>query len=95
MYFTSDKSNTVHQVEYLDDSYEVIKKWSVEDKFQSMNDIYKIGDWLYISSTPAALTRTKSFDDLVSGQYDDIYDQLELDGTPYYIDSFDGKYIIP
>jgi hypothetical protein len=57
--------------------YNLIYEWTVEDKFKSMNDIYKIDDWLYISSTPTtptALTRTRSFDDLVSGQYEDIYD---------------------
>lgn len=96
MYFVSGP-NRIYRTEFIDDSYAVLDVYEVPDAFVSMNDLYKIGDYYYITSTDhlETIIRTDDLATLEHGGFEDVKDELGLVGTPYYLSHFDGKYFLP
>ena len=96
MYFISGP-NKIHRTEFIDDSYAVLDVYEVPDAFSSMNDLVRIGDDFYLTSTDDSETivRTRNLATLKDGLYEDVKDALGLVGTPYYLTHFDGKYFLP
>lgn len=100
MYFVSGQSRIVI-ANYLDESYSVIKSYPVPDYLTGMNDIFKFGDYYYITSTNTtdweikpAMLRTKNLNSLATGNYEDIYKLVGFTSTPYYMSVFDNKFYV-
>ena len=73
------------------------------DELAGMVQITRIQDYYYISVSTdktgnqdvATIVRTKSLENLASGDYEDIYSQYFMGGgTPYYISSVDDTYFL-
>lgn len=88
MYFVSGP-NKIVVANYMDSSFEVLEEYDVPIEVAgqyNMNDIYKIDDYYYITSTPEIFVRTRDLSGLSNGLYENLYTQLGLKGTPYYIE---------
>ena len=81
---------------YRDGRYRVLATYRVPEGFASMNDVYHASDgWWYLTATPQRIVRSPSLEALDAGRHQDLYDALGFDGTPYYLDEFDGRLFIP
>ncbi|MDT5061341.1 MAG: hypothetical protein QOH63_1800 [Acidobacteriota bacterium] len=94
MYFVSGPRR-IFKTRYTDDSYQVIASYKVPESLQSMNGLYRTEHYYYLTGTPRTIVRTESLEALEEGKYQDVYDELGLHGTPYYIVRFDGRYYLP
>lgn len=94
MYFVSGKNKIVVS-NYVSGSFEVMEEYPVPDEIAGMNDVQKIGEYFYISATPQKLVRVKDLEDLASGTYEDVFDNLGYRGTPYYFSMIDGRLFLP
>ena len=94
MYFVSGPGR-IFKTRYTDDSYQVLASYQVPEALKSMNDLYKTEHYYYLEGTPQAIIRTESLEALAEGKYQDLYQELGLKGTPYYIEYFDGRYYLP
>ncbi|WP_051538183.1 hypothetical protein [Butyrivibrio proteoclasticus] len=81
----------------------VKRAYDVPDELAGMVQIMPIGDYYYISSSTdkygsqdyATLVRTKSFEDLAKGNYEDVYSQYFIGGgTPYYMSQVGDTYFL-
>lgn len=92
MYFVSG-ANKIVVANYLDDSFDILEEFDVPEELSGMNDIYKIDNYYYItSSVPQNLVRTDDLNTLKNSSYEDLYPQLGLKGTPYFFEKI-GRYI--
>lgn len=91
MYFVSGP-NKIVIANYLDNSFEIFDEYDVPEELAGMNDIFKIEDYYYITSTPQRFVRVRNLNDLRNSVYEDLYEQLGLKGTPYYFEKI-GDYI--
>lgn len=73
--FFPGPGSSITQADYKND-YEFINRWNVSEDFKSINDIYPIDDWIYITYTPTGMIRTRSFDDFANGIYQSVYEEL-------------------
>jgi hypothetical protein len=89
MYFVSG-NNKIVVTSYKDDDFKIISEYPVQNELASMNDIYKNGDWFFITATPQMIVCTQDLNDLKNGKYIDIYKKYGFKGTPYYFSNFDG-----
>jgi len=100
MYFVSG-ANKIVVVRYLDDSFEILEEYGVPNELAGMNDIYKIGNYYYITSTTSAkgeiapqFIRTDNLDKLKDGLYEDLYAASGLKGTPYFFEKIEDLYYL-
>lgn len=84
-------------------TFEIKQIYAVPDELAGMVQITKIQDFYYISVSTdktgnqdvATIVRTKSLDDLATGEYEDIYSKYFIGGgTPYYISSVGDTYFL-
>lgn len=94
MFFVSGPG-VITETRYVDDSYQVLATYPVPSHVSRMNDLAKVGNYYYVSATPRALIRSTSLDALGRNDWEDMYDRLELKGTPYYFAEFDGRAFLP
>ena len=95
LYFTSGPG-VITKVRYRDDSYEPVARYRVPEGMKSANDIFRSGDgWWYLTATPQRIVRARSLEALDKGDYEDLYGELGLQGTPYYLARFDGRFFVP
>lgn len=95
MYFTSGPG-VITKVRYRDDSYEAIARYRVPEGMKGANDIFRTGDgWWYLTATPQRIVRARSLEALDQGDFEDIFEELGLEGTPYYLARFDGRFFVP
>ena len=98
MYFVSGKSKIV-KANYLDESYAVINEYPLPNELASMNDIFKVGDYFYLTAykqpttSKSMMVRTTNLSTLNDG-YDDIYTKFGFVGTPYYMSVFDNIFYV-
>lgn len=92
MYFVSG-AQKITVADYNESGITVVKQYDVPEKYASMNDIEKIGDYFYISSTPQALIRLKDLSNF-NGSVD-LMDDLGLKGTPYFISKIENTIFVP
>jgi hypothetical protein len=80
-----------------DDSFSVVQQFDVSPDLRSMNDVFYSGSYWYLTATPKRIVRVKDLSDLTNspGDAEDIYSELGLRGTPYYITIIDGRIFIP
>lgn len=91
MYFVSGPQKII-VTDYLKGNFEVEKEFIVPNNVSEMNDIKKIQDYFYISIYPESMIRIKDLTNFHN--VENIYKKIGFKGTPYYINSFDGKYFI-
>ncbi|MGI9074209.1 MAG: YncE family protein [Bryobacteraceae bacterium] len=97
MFFVSGPKAII-KTRYRDDSYQVVEMFPVPPPIQlgtGMNDLFKTENYYYLTSTPKVIIRTKSLEALRNGEWEDLYNRLKLNGTPYYLDQFDGRILVP
>jgi hypothetical protein len=94
MYFVSG-NNKIVVTSYKDDDFKIISEYPVQDELTDMNDIYKNGDWFFITATPQKIVCTQDLNGLGNGKYIDIYEKYGFRGTPYYFSDFDGYTYLP
>lgn len=77
------------------------KSFSLPPHLANMNDLYQIDSLFYLTATPKQIIRTADLSNLssltqnTSPNSADLYDQLSLQGTPYYLSEIDGRLYIP
>jgi hypothetical protein len=89
MYFVSGNKKIVVTT-YRDEEFSIISEYPVQSELAGMNDIYKNGDWFFITATPQKIVCTQDLNDLNDGKCIDIYEKYGFRGTPYYFSDFDG-----
>jgi len=94
MYFVSG-NNKIVVTSYTDEKFKVISEYPVQNELTSMNDIYKNGEWFFITATPQKIVRTNDLNSLKNGEYIDMYKIYGFKGTPYYFSDFDGYTYLP
>lgn len=99
MYFTGSNGFIV-KANYIDSSFSVVEKYTVPNEIVGMNDISKVGDYYYLTSTQSntevspRIIRTKDLSTLDAKTYEDIYNKFGFRAAPYFIDVFDNKIYI-
>jgi ABC-type polysaccharide/polyol phosphate transport system ATPase subunit len=83
---------------YENKDFKIVKTFKVPFELQGMNDIAKFGSYYYISvyqdgslAIKPKLVRVKNLEDLINGDYEDLYNALNLEGVPYYFSFIDGR----
>jgi ABC-type cobalt transport system substrate-binding protein len=97
MFFVSGPK-AISKARYRDDSYQLVETFPVPPSIQTatgMNDLFKTGNYYYLTSTPNVIIRTKSLEAFRNGEWEDLYHRLKLRGTPYYLSHFDGRIFVP
>lgn len=97
MYFTSGQ-NKIVVAKCSDDSFSLINEYPVPSELSGMNDIQKIGDYFYLTSSQNSsgainpkIIRTQDLTRLALGDYEDIYSTIGFTQTPYFISVFDDR----
>ncbi|WP_237566618.1 ATP-binding cassette domain-containing protein [Paenibacillus sp. EZ-K15] len=82
---------------YIDLSFDLVREYKVPFELQGMNDLAKIGSFYYMSvyqngagDIAPKLIRAKDLDELET-EFEDIYDQLGLNGVPYYFSVIEDR----
>jgi hypothetical protein len=75
----------------------VVKQvYKVDEKLTSMNDILYVNGYYYISVSSQKLFRTNDLAKLYDiNLVDDIYQEVDFKGTPYYFSKIDSDIFIP
>ncbi|QNN20896.1 hypothetical protein HED60_00965 [Planctomycetales bacterium ZRK34] len=95
MYFMSGPG-VITKTRYKDGSFEVLATYKTPDDMKATNDILRTDEgWYYLDSTPGRMVRFRSFEDLDTGKYENVYGALGLKGSPYYMRKIDGRYYVP
>ncbi|MPM36504.1 hypothetical protein SDC9_83102 [bioreactor metagenome] len=83
---------------YANLEFDMKEEYEVPFELYGMNDIIKIGSFYYISAyqnknfeIKPKLVRIKDLGQLKQGNYENIYDLLDLKGVPYYFSIFDDR----
>ncbi|WP_157259861.1 hypothetical protein [Paenibacillus sp. OSY-SE] len=96
IYFVSGPGKII-VAEVADLSFNLLCEYKVPFEFQGMNDIAKIGSYFYLSvyqtgtgDIAPRLVRVRDLKELETC-YEDIYELLNLEGTPYYFSFLDDR----
>lgn len=99
--YTVSGGGEILKLNYVDKSFNVLEGYSVPDELFGMNFLTKIQDYYYITSYTNILgeikpkfIRVKELEDISKGEYEEIYNEFNFKGTPYYISQFDDAYYI-
>lgn len=92
--------NSIYAVDYKN-GYNVIAAYSIPEEMQGTVGLCKIQDYYYLTvytdinyrKTPAFI-RTTDLSSIELGNYENIYDELDLTGTPYMMTEIDGRYYV-
>ena len=92
--------NSIYAVDYKN-GYNVIAAYSIPEEMQGTVGLCKIQDYYYLTvytdsnyrKTPAFI-RTTDLSSIELGNYENIYDELGLTGTPYMMTEIDGRYYV-
>ncbi len=99
IYFVSGNS-TIIEADL--DTFKVKKEYPVPDTLYGMIQLTKINDYYYITNSTditgnqdyATIIRTKDLDDLIKGEYEDVYHHFIGGGTPYYMTQIDDVWYL-
>ncbi len=99
VYFVSGNSSII---EAELSTFEIKKEYPVPDTLAGMVQLTPIEDYYYITISTditgnqdyATIIRTKDLDNLINGEYEDVYDNFVGGGTPYYITGIDGTWYL-
>lgn len=84
-------------------SFEILQRFPVPDSMAGMVQIMKIQNYYYITVSTdkqgnadcATILRTKSLDNLMTGEYEDLFSLFgEQGGTPYNLSEIEGEYYL-
>ena len=98
MFFVSGPGAVI-KTSYRDDRYRVLASYRIPEKLaglRNMNDLFRSDDgWWYVTATPTRMVRVRDLESLQRGECEDVYGQLGLRGTPYYLSRIDGRDYVP
>ena len=96
IYFTSGPNAIIKAVR-RGDHLEETDRYPVPAGFESMNDLFYSGSYWYLTATFAKIGRIRDLELLKSEHplFEDIYAQLGLCGTPYYLTRIGGRIFVP
>ncbi|WP_379341819.1 ATP-binding cassette domain-containing protein [Paenibacillus sp. GCM10027629] len=97
LYFVSGPGKII-VANYRNSSFDKIREYKVPFELCGMNDITKIGSYYYISvyqnganKIAPRLVRVKDLNDLISSNYEDVYNDLNVIGVPYNFTHIEGR----
>ena len=92
--------NSIYKVDYLND-YSIIEVYELPEKMQGTVGLMKVQDYYYLTiytdrnyNKEPGFIRTRDLNLIIKNEYEDIYDELGLVGTPYLMTEIDGRYYI-
>lgn len=99
IYFVSGNSTII---EAKLSTFEIKKEYPVPGELAGMVQLTPIEDYYYITISTditgnqdyATIIRTKDLDNLIKGEYEDVYDNFVGGGTPYYITGIDDTWYL-
>lgn len=99
IYFVSGNSTII---EAKLSTFEIKKEYPVPDTMAGMVQLTLIDDYYYITISTditgnqdyATIIRTKDLDNLIKGEYEDVYNNFVGGGTPYYITGIDDTWYL-
>lgn len=99
IYFVSGNSTII---EAKLSTFEIKKEYPVPNELAGMVQLTPIEDYYYITISTditgnqdyATIIRTKDLDNLIKGEYEDVYDNFVGGGTPYYITGIDDTWYL-
>jgi hypothetical protein len=97
MYFVSGPG-TITKTSFRDDRFRVLASYVIPSRLSGlcgMNDLFYADGWWYVTATPRRMVRVRSLEMLAEGRCEDVYGQLGLRGTPYYLSLIEGRYYVP
>lgn len=97
VYFVSGNS-TIIRAKLSD--FTILEEYPIPAELAGMIQLTKIDNMYYLTISTditgnqdfATIIRAKDLKDLISGDYEDIYDSFVGGGTPYYISEINGTY---
>lgn len=99
IYFVSGNENSKIIKANLAD-FSILEEYAVPSELAGMIQLSKMENMYYLTVSTdvtgnqdyATIVRAASLEDLIDGNYEDIYEQFVGGGTPYYISEIDGIY---
>lgn len=99
IYFVSGNS-TIIEAELA--TFKIKEEYPVPDELAGMVQLTLIEDYYYITISTditgnqdyATIIRTKGLDQLIGGEYEDVYDNFIGGGTPYYITGIEDTWYL-
>ena len=92
--------NSIYKVDYLND-YSIIEVYEIPEEIQGPVGLMKAQDYYYLTiytdkdyNKKPEVIRTRDLSSIIRNEYEDIYDELGLAGTPYLMTEIDGRYYI-
>lgn len=101
--YTACGNSSICEYAILDDGFCLEKSYLVPDEMYGMNQLVKIQDYFYLTIntdkqgdiTKTNIYRTKSLEDLATGNYESLYESMGFkEGQPYFITTFDNKFFV-
>ena len=89
--FLNSGPGRITRVRYWDDSFAIEATYDVPAGFESMIDLIRVGDAYYLTAEFKKIVRTRHLEGLARGEYEEMYDVLGLQGTPYSFSWIDGR----
>lgn len=100
--YTISGIGKLNKYKVSEDSFTLIESYDAPNDLRDINQITKINNNYYITvnsdgkgdTSKATIIRTKGLNEFEKGEFEDLYDELEMSSQPYFITSFDGIYYI-
>jgi hypothetical protein len=94
--FFVTRAHGIIEATYRNDVFEYVRTYPVPEFMDDLNDVFRSeAGWYYVTSTPGAIVRCRSLDDLATENYEYLTDLLGLEGTPYYPAEVEGRIYVP
>ena len=92
--------NSIYRVDYQND-YSIIDVYELPEEIQGTVGLCKVQDYYYLTiytdkefNRNPCFIRTTQLENIINGDYENIYNQLGLTGTPYLMTEVDGRYYV-
>lgn len=99
LYLTAG-SGAISQIDYKNSNMNIVESYQVPEELYNMNYLTKIQDYYYCTTNltgedlHSGIFRARTLEDFGTGNYENLYNEMEFEGTPYFISFFDDSYYI-
>jgi hypothetical protein len=92
--------NSIYRIDYQN-NYDIVNIYELPEEIQGTVGLCKVQDYYYLTiytdkgfNRNPGFIRTTQLENIVSGDYEDIYNKLGFAGTPYLMTWIDGRYYV-
>ena len=92
--------NRIYRIDYQN-NYDIVNVYELPEEIQGTVGLCKVQNYYYLTiytdkdfNRNPGFIRTTQLENIVSGDYEDIYYQLGITGTPYMMTEIDERYYV-